>query len=62
MMEGVILVWTWERWWSKEGEARRRKMQGGKREDSEEIEFGFWIWEENWEREEREQCPKVHNS
>ena len=29
MMEGVILVWTWERWWSKEGEARRRKMQGG---------------------------------
>ena len=33
-------------------------MQGGKREDSEEIEFGFWIWEENWEREEREEVTE----
>ena len=30
-------------------------MQGGKKEESVEIEFGFWIWEENWEREDREE-------
>ena len=23
-----------------------------------EIEFGFWIWEQNWERKEREEATK----
>lgn len=51
-------MWTWEWWWSEEGEASRRKMQGGKKEESVEIEFGFWIWEENWEREDREEVTE----
>ena len=55
---GGGVLWTWEWWWSEEGEASRRKMQGGKKEESVEIEFGFWIWEENWEREDREEVTE----
>jgi len=49
--------------WSKGGEARRRKTQGGKREGSSgefESRFGFAlsIEEENSEREEREEVTE----
>ena len=41
-----------------EEEVKRRKMQGGKIEGSVEIEFGFWISEENWERGKKEEVTE----